>query len=193
MLSASSLARSRFEKLVQAVVDISGRPFAAVSLDFVGERGLQASLAVDHKLAEAKDLLSDLEAEERERVLASRGTTTRVPASVPASGRAAAAVQYAMAQVGDAYVYGAMGENAFDCSGLTMRAWAQAGVGLPHQSRAQYASVPHVPQDQAQPGDLIFQGAKGPKSKPAEVDHAGIYLGGGWLVHSSGSGTTVIE
>ena len=42
-----------------------------------------------------------------------------------------------------------------------------------------------------QPGDLIFQGARGPKSKPAQVDHAGIYLGGGWFVHSSGNGTTL--
>ena len=93
---------------------------------------------VDDKLAEAKDLLSDLEAEERERVLASRGTTTRAPSSVsvPASGRAAAAVQYAMAQVGDAYVYGAMGENAFDCSGLTMRAWAAGRRVAPALVRA---------------------------------------------------------
>ena len=43
-----------------------------------------------------------------------------------------------MAQVGDAYVYGAAGPNAFDCSGLTMMAWAQAGVSLPHSSSAQY-------------------------------------------------------
>ena len=42
-----------------------------------------------------------------------------------------------------------------------------------------------------QPGDLIFQGAAGPQSKPAQVDHAGIYLGGGWFVHSSGRGTTL--
>jgi cell wall-associated NlpC family hydrolase len=42
-----------------------------------------------------------------------------------------------------------------------------------------------------QAGDLLFQGARGPKSKPAEVDHAAIYLGGGWFVHSSGSGTTL--
>ena len=42
-----------------------------------------------------------------------------------------------------------------------------------------------------QPGDVIFQGAKGAKSKPTQVDHAGIYLGGGWFVHSSGNGTTL--
>ena len=62
------------------------------------------------------------------------------PHGRPASGRAAAAVSYAMAQVGKAYVYGAAGPSAFDCSGLTMAAWAQAGVGLPHSSSAQYGS-----------------------------------------------------
>ena len=113
---------------------------------------------VDDKLAEAKELLADLEAEERERVLTSRGSTARVPASVPASGRAAAAVQYAMAQVGDAYVYGATGENAFDCAGLTMRAWAQAGVSLPHSSSAQFSSGPAHRRERAaarRPGVLL--------------------------------------
>ncbi len=81
----------------------------------------------DAKLAEAEKLLDKLKAEEREALL-SRGGSQRVPSNVPASGRAGAAISYAMAQVGDAYVYGAAGLNAFDCSGLTMMAWAQAGV-----------------------------------------------------------------
>jgi cell wall-associated NlpC family hydrolase len=138
---------------------------------------------VDDKLAEAKDLLSDLEAEERERVLASRGSTTRVPTSVPASGRAAAAVQYAMAQVGDAYVYGAMGENAFDCSGLTMRAWAQAGVSLPHSSSAQFSSGPRIAASDLQPGDLVFY--------YSPISHVGMYIGNGMIVHAANPGTDV--
>ena len=64
---------------------------------------------IDDKLAEAKDLLDELEAEEREALLASRGSDVRLPSNVPASGRAAAAVSYALAQVGDSYVYGAAG------------------------------------------------------------------------------------
>ena len=68
----------------------------------------------------------------------------RLPSDVPASGRAAAAVQYALAQVGDAYVYGAAGPSAFDCSGLTMFAWGAAGVGLPHSSSAQFGSGPRI-------------------------------------------------
>lgn len=138
---------------------------------------------VDEKLAEAKELLADLEAEERERVLSSRGSTARVPGSVPASGRAAAAVQYAMAQVGDAYVYGAMGENAFDCSGLTMRAWAQAGVSLPHSSSAQFSSGPRIAASDLQPGDLVFY--------YTPISHVGMYIGNGMIVDAANPGTGV--
>ncbi len=138
---------------------------------------------VDDKLAEAKELLADLEAEERERLLASRSGMTRMPSSVPASGRAAAAVQYAMAQVGDAYVYGAMGENAFDCSGLTMRAWAQAGVSLPHSSSAQFGSGPRIAASDLQPGDLVFY--------YSPISHVGMYIGNGLIVHAANPGTGV--
>ncbi|WP_313960518.1 NlpC/P60 family protein [Nocardioides sp. zg-1228] len=139
---------------------------------------------VDDKLAEAKELLADLEAEERERMLASRSATVRTPSSVPASGRAAAAVQYAMAQVGDAYVYGAMGENAFDCSGLTMRAWAQAGVSLPHSSSAQFGSGPRIAASDLQPGDLVFY--------YSPISHVGMYIGNGMIVHAANPGTGVV-
>src|SRR3712207_8261285 len=62
----------------------------------------------------------------------------------PASGSAAAAVAHGMSQVGDAYVYGAAGPDAFDCSGLTMMASAAAGVALPHSSSAQMRSEEHT-------------------------------------------------
>jgi cell wall-associated NlpC family hydrolase len=157
---------------------------------------------VEEKLAEAKSLLADLEAEERERLAAeaaasrradaaivsrSTGTTREpeqsAPAPVPASGRAAAAVSYALAQVGDAYVYGATGESAFDCSGLTMRAWAQAGVSLPHSSSAQYGSGPRVAASDLQPGDLVFY--------YSPISHVGMYIGNGNIVHAANPGTGV--
>ncbi|HYF73298.1 MAG TPA: NlpC/P60 family protein, partial [Nocardioides sp.] len=136
---------------------------------------------IDDKLASAKSLLSDLKAEEREAIL-SRGEV-RVPSDVPVSGRAAAAVQYALAQVGDAYVYGAAGPNAFDCSGLTMMAWAQAGVALPHSSSAQFGSGPHVSSGDLQPGDLVFY--------YSPISHVGIYIGNGLIVHAANPGTGV--
>jgi cell wall-associated NlpC family hydrolase len=104
--------------------------------------------------------------------------TAPAPTSAPAaSGRASAAVQYALAQVGDAYVWGAAGPSAFDCSGLMMAAWAQAGVGLPHSSSAQMGSGTPVSQSQLQPGDLVFY--------YSPVSHVGMYIGNGQIVHAA--------
>ena len=142
----------------------------------------QEKAAVDSKLAEAKELLADLKAEEREQIL-SRSSTTRIPSDVPASGRAAVAVRTALAQVGDAYVYGAAGPSAFDCSGLTMFSWGAAGVGLPHSSGAQFGSGPRIAAGDLQPGDLVFY--------YSPISHVGMYIGNGMIVHAANPGTGV--
>jgi len=105
--------------------------------------------------------------------------------STPAvSSRSGIAVQAALAQQGVPYRYAASSPGvAFDCSGLTAYAWGQAGVGLPHQSRAQYASTPRVPKDSAQPGDLIFF--------YSPISHVSIYLGNGMHVHAPNTGSVV--
>jgi cell wall-associated NlpC family hydrolase len=145
------------------------------------KRLAEEKATADKLLAEAKDLLGDLKAEEREAIL-SRGEV-RVPSDVPASGRAAAAISYAMAQVGKAYVYGAAGPSAFDCSGLTMMAWAQAGVALPHSSSAQYSSGPHVAESDLQPGDLVFY--------YSPISHVGMYIGNGMIVNAENPGSGI--
>jgi len=146
------------------------------------EKQLAAEKAeADKKLAEAKSLLGDLKADEREAIL-SRGEV-RVPSDVPASGRAAAAIAYAMAQVGKAYVYGAAGPSAFDCSGLTMMAWAQAGVALPHSSSAQFSSGPHIAESDLQPGDLVFY--------YSPISHVGMYIGNGMIVNAENPGSGI--
>ena len=100
------------------------------------------------------------------------------------SSRSGIAISAAMAQQGVPYRFAASSPGvAFDCSGLTAYAWAQAGVYLPHQSRQQYASVPHVSQAEAQPGDLLFY--------YSPISHVGIYLGNGQLVHAPNTGSTV--
>jgi peptidoglycan DL-endopeptidase CwlO len=141
---------------------------------------------IDTKVDEAESLLDRLKEEQRERMMSSSSSASRSevrPPSVPASGRAAAAVSYAMAQVGDAYVYGAAGPDAFDCSGLTMAAWAQAGVALPHSSSAQYSSGPAVPASALQPGDLVFY--------YSPISHVGMYIGNGMIVHAANPSTGV--
>jgi peptidoglycan DL-endopeptidase CwlO len=140
---------------------------------------------VEARLAEAKDLLSELKAEQRAQLEIAHGeseeasrSTERTPVTnVPASGSAGAAVSYALAQVGDAYVYGGTGPDGFDCSGLTMMAWAQAGVSLPHSSSSQMGSGTPVSQSQLQPGDLVFY--------YSPVSHVGIYIGNGQIVHAA--------
>jgi cell wall-associated NlpC family hydrolase len=101
----------------------------------------------------------------------------------PATGQAAAAVQFAYAQLGKPYVYGGAGPNSYDCSGLTMRAWEAAGVSLPHNAAAQQASIPAVSLASLQPGDLVFFGS------PAY--HVAIYIGGGRIIQAPHTGASV--
>ena len=107
------------------------------------------------------------------------------PVNYPApSSLADTAIAAAQSQLGVPYVgYQAIPGVGFDCSGLTSYAWGQAGVYLPHQSRAQAAMVPHVPASAAQPGDLIFY--------YTPISHVGIYLGGGMLIHAPATGKSV--
>jgi len=109
----------------------------------------------------------------------------RAGANVPApSPGASGAVAAALSQLGVAYRYAtAIPGVAFDCSGLTAWAWGQAGVGLPHQSGAQFASLPHVGQGDAQPGDLLFF--------YSPIGHVAIYIGNGQMVHATHPGDVV--
>jgi cell wall-associated NlpC family hydrolase len=106
------------------------------------------------------------------------GTTT-IPAGLVISGspQGTAAVRYALAQLGKPYVWAAAGPDAFDCSGLTMAAWAAAGVALPHQAAAQTTSGVPSPTNlsQAVAGDLVLiPGADGTAARPG---HVGLVAG----------------
>lgn len=143
--------------------------------------------AVDEKAAEAEDLLDTLEARAAALTIgpASR-SAERAPITikdVPVSGRAKAAVQFALAQVGKSYVYGAAGPSSFDCSGLTMSAWAAAGVALPHSSSAQMGATTPISTSQLQPGDLVFY--------YSPVSHVAIYIGNGQIVDAANPSTGV--
>ena len=99
--------------------------------------------------------------------------------------------------------FGPQAHGGFDCSGFVWRVYKlesyDGGTGLADtlQGRTTYAMSGEVPAKKRialaklQPADVIFFGANGPKSKPAQVDHMGIYLGNGWFIHSSGYGVAV--
>ena len=99
------------------------------------------------------------------------------------SGSAAAAVAYARAQVGKPYCYGGSGPGCFDCSGLTMMAWKQAGISLPHSSAAQYNVGRRISASELQPGDLIFY--------YSPISHVSIYIGGGQRISATHTGDYV--
>jgi len=148
------------------------------------------------------DLLATLNAQQQEAyrnrnapTTAELATTTQAPATpaqpaAPAavgggSAKAQTAVAYARAQLGKPYVFGAAGPDAFDCSGLTMMAWAAAGVSLPHYAPSQMQNGSVVPIDVSAmlPGDLIFL--------YPDVGHVEIYAGNGMSISAPQPGDVV--
>ncbi|HJR44830.1 MAG TPA: NlpC/P60 family protein [Actinomycetota bacterium] len=104
------------------------------------------------------------------------------PAPAPNAG-AQAAVDAALSQVGKPYQWGGSGPDSYDCSGLTMWAWAHGGVSLPHNSGQQYASTRRVAQSDWEPGDLLFFGNP--------IHHVGMYIGNGQMVEAPYTGSHV--
>jgi cell wall-associated NlpC family hydrolase len=136
-------------------------------------------------ISQQQALVNSLTPAQRAQVIPGGGTTGGggggTPA--PASGQAAKAVAFAEAQVGCPYVFGATGpcSSGFDCSGLTMSAWAYAGVSIPRTSYGQ-ATLPNVSESSLQPGDII---------EFAGDSHVGIYVGGGMLIDAPQPGMNV--
>ncbi|MCW2677162.1 MAG: Cell wall-associated hydrolase [Modestobacter sp.] len=157
------------------------------------QAGAEASIAdlEDRKKKLEKEMagyqadLARLSATDQVRVQnAVAGPQVATPSPAPAPTAAAGvAVQTALAQLGDRYVAGASGPDAFDCSGLTMYAYAAAGITLSHSSRAQSTLGVRVARADLQPGDLVFF--------YTPVSHVGIYIGNGQMVHASVPGRPV--
>lgn len=192
-LRKTATARLRLAQSEAALLDKEARA------KDLRDRMKEAKEEADDRYADAQKILDNLEEEQRQRLaqmareerdaaraaaaaaaaaLSSGGGSSSAGGGFTGSGRAAKAVQYALSQVGDRYVAAASGPSAFDCSGLTMTAWRQAGVSLPHYSRSQYAVTRRIPLSQAQPGDLVFYFGNGAR-------HVGLYIGNGKMVHAA--------
>jgi len=107
----------------------------------------------------------------------------------PSRKGARAAIDFALDQLGDMYLWGGTGPSRWDCSGLTQGAWGKAGVYLPHYSVAQYEQVRHIDEDELRPGDLIFWSVN--PSDPGTIHHVALYLGNGRMVHAPRTGAPV--
>jgi cell wall-associated NlpC family hydrolase len=117
----------------------------------------------------------------------SRGSFTTLdsgPVTAPlVSGAAGVAVQFAYAQMGKPYEWGAAGPGSYDCSGLTSAAWKAAGVLLPHNAARQYSAMPHISRDHLQPGDLVFY--------YAGIQHVAMFVGDNTVIHAPTAGQSV--
>jgi len=108
-------------------------------------------------------------------------------ATAAPSAAAAAAVRFALAQIGSPYLWGGEGPGGFDCSGLVQAAYQAAGITLPRVAQQQYDAGPRLqPGEALQPGDLVFFGAD-----TDHVTHVGIVVGAGEMVDAPHAGATV--
>jgi peptidoglycan DL-endopeptidase CwlO len=146
---------------------------------------------IEQLVTQTEQTLAQLRAAERRAAATSRPAPTAPSAGSPAptpppnavSGNVGAVIRYAYAQLGKPYQWGATGPGSFDCSGLTLMAWAQAGVSLPHSSRAQIGIGRQVTKSELQPGDLIF--------RYSPISHVSLYVGNGQQISATHSGSTV--
>jgi cell wall-associated NlpC family hydrolase len=98
-------------------------------------------------------------------------------------------VQWAKGRLGLPYQWGGDGPGSYDCSGLTMKAWADAGVYLPHSSRLQYTQSTKISYGSLRPGDLIFYATN--PSNANTIHHVTMYIGGGQMIEAPYTGARV--
>jgi peptidoglycan DL-endopeptidase RipA len=126
----------------------------------------------------------------------------QAPAGPGSSSAAETAIAAAKNYLGTSYAWGGGGSSGpgwgwgidqgvwgFDCSGLTQYAYAQAGISIPRNSRAQYAELPKVSSNNLRAGDLVFWATT--PSNPTTIHHVAIYLGGGQIIEAPQSGDVV--
>jgi peptidoglycan DL-endopeptidase CwlO len=188
-----SIDRSVLDKKIAELDEQQAEALAAQKVIDSLRRRIEAKVA--DQADEVARLRSQIEAAERRAAAAARRAgqpaapavtfvTSAVPHPEPASNPGAqAAVDAALSQVGKSYQWGAAGPNSYDCSGLTMWSWAHGGVGLPHNSSAQYGATARVDRGDLEPGDLLFFGSP--------IHHVSMYIGNGQMVEAPYSGTTV--
>jgi len=155
----------------------------------------RAKKEINDKIEAAKKLESQLAAEERARLLrmeeqersraqnAWLGTGVLKGGSANATAAGRRAVEFATAQIGKPYVWGAEGPGSYDCSGLTQTAWGNAGRDIPRTSQEQWRLLPRVDVRDMRPGDLIVY--------YKDASHIGMYVGDGMMVHAPRPGRNV--
>jgi cell wall-associated NlpC family hydrolase len=165
----------------QALVDSLDQKRTQIQSGITEQRALVAKMQDQLSAAQA----AAKAAAERQAALAAQAASPTSFAPPPGvSSGAAAAVAAAYSVLGVPYQWGgASPSTGFDCSGLTMWAWAHGGVSLPHSSSLQYSVLPHISRADLQPGDLVFF--------YSPIHHVAIYVGNGMMIHAPHEGGVV--
>jgi len=161
----------------------------AVEAQLAARKQLLASVTAEVQALIAQQIVAQQAAEQartmavllRQRSASSGGIF--LGGNPPTSSKAAAAVYWAEKEIGKPYVWAAAGPDSFDCSGLTVWAYAHVGIALNHYSGDQINEGAPVSRSSLEPGDLVFFGSP--------IHHVGMYVGGGNFVEAPYTGTTV--
>ncbi|GAA3248602.1 C40 family peptidase [Pseudonocardia petroleophila] len=111
------------------------------------------------------------------------------PTAVLADGVAGTAIAFALGEVGSPYLWGGNGPDRWDCSGLLVAAFREAGITLPRVSRDQYNAGGHLPVREMQPGDLLFYATD--RNDPRTIHHVAMYIGDDQMVEAPYTGEFV--
>jgi peptidoglycan DL-endopeptidase RipA len=205
-LASEQVAAKRAAALKAAIQTAIGRQQAAVASIQASTKRLEAELGAarthEYELQQTRqqNQQSQRQAQATQESVAAEPVTSAGAAdgtwasSYPVADGASAgqgdiAANWALGQIGKPYQWGGAGPGTYDCSGLTMDAWARAGVTLLHWTGYQWPSGPHIPISQLRRGDLLFFATN--TSDPATIHHVGIYIGNGEMVDAPYTGVDV--
>lgn len=168
---------------------------AEQAMDRAGELAEKKKAEAERRAAEAAEAERERAARERAARDSQRTSLSAAPAesaapaaSAPAgSGNAATLVNFLRAQVGKAYVLGATGPSAYDCSSLTQAAFRQIGISLPRTSQPQSTAGTQVSLSNVRPGDILYWGSAG------NAYHVAVYIGNGRFIGAQNPSTGVVE
>jgi cell wall-associated NlpC family hydrolase len=195
LAAAADSARQRAEWAAQELADALGQQQSKLDAMDESRNQIQDMLAQQEALADQlsqqyQDYVERQQAAAAAAAAAESTSTTTSPGTPPADPGgwtpgnlppvgvgASAAIAAAQSVLGAPYVFGSADPNVgFDCSGLTMWAWAHGGVSLPHSSASQASAGTSIPIGSQQPGDLLFF--------YTPISHVALFIGGDTMIHA---------